>query len=190
MYLSKISIENFRCFGEGTNGFKLSLRPGLTTLVGENDTGKSAIIDALRFVLGTTDQEWYRLEEEDFHTTANPREIRIVCKFESLGPKDQRAFIEFLTYDTEGEGAPVLYLTWTAKDTGETTRGRPYRRVEMHSGKNGDGPTIDPKVSGTTLRDIFATFAGRRKSFVSRSRFTTIPSSSPLGTGAECWGKL
>jgi len=158
MYLSKISIENFRCFGEGTNGFKLFLRPGLTTLVGENDTGKSAIIDALRFVLGTTDQEWYRLEEADFHTSANPKEIRIVCKFESLGPNDQRAFIEFLTYDTEGEGAPVLYLTWTARDTGETTRGRPYRRVEMHSGKDGDGPTIDPKVrellSATYLRPL------------------------------------
>lgn len=158
VYLSKIAIENFRCFGEGTNGFKLSLRPGLTTLVGENDTGKSAIINALRFVLGTTDQEWYRLEEGDFHATANPKEIRIVCKFESLGPKDQRAFIEFLSYDAEGEGAPVLYLTWTAKDTGETTRGRPYRRVEMHSGKNGDGPTIDPKVrellSATYLRPL------------------------------------
>ena len=158
MYLSKITIENFRCFGEGANRFEISLRPGLTTLVGENDTGKSAIIDALRFVLGTTDQEWYRLEETDFHAGANPKEIRIVCKFESLGPKDQRSFIEFLTYDAEGEGPPVLYLTWTAKDTGETTRGRPYRRVEMHSGKNGDGPTIDPKVrellSATYLRPL------------------------------------
>ena len=67
MYLSKMTIDNFRCFGGGDHRFELSLRPGLTTLVGENDTGKSAIIDALRFVLGTTDQEWYRLEETDFH---------------------------------------------------------------------------------------------------------------------------
>ncbi len=154
MYLSKMAIENFRCFGEGTNRFELSLRPGLTTLVGENDTGKSAIIDALRFVLGTTDQEWYRLDETDFHAMANPKEIRIFCKFESLEPKDQSAFIEYLTYDAEGEGPPALYLTWTAKDTGETTRGRPYRRIEMHSGKNGDGPTVDPKVREL----LFATY--------------------------------
>lgn len=158
MYLSKITIENFRCFGERADRFELSLCRGLTTLVGENDTGKSAIIDALRFVLGTTDQEWYRLEETDFHTGANPKEIRIVCKFESLTPKDQSAFIEYLTYDAEGNGPPVFYLTWTAKDTGETTRGRPYRRVEMHSGKSGDGPTIDPKVrellSATYLRPL------------------------------------
>ena len=84
MYLSKIAIENFRCFGEGANRFELSLRPGLTTLVGENDTGKSAIIDALWFVLGTTDQEWYRLEETDFHAGANPKEIRRKSEMRNL----------------------------------------------------------------------------------------------------------
>lgn len=158
MYLSRLTIENFRCFGEGENKFEISLRPGLTTLVGENDTGKSAIIDALRFVLGTTDQEWYRLEETDFHIAADPKEIRIVCKFEALGIKDQTSFIEFLTYDPDDGGPPVLYLTWTAKDTGETTKGRPYRRVEIHSGKNGDGPSVDPKVrellAATYLRPL------------------------------------
>jgi putative ATP-dependent endonuclease of OLD family len=66
MYLSSITIENFRCFGEGSKRLELSLSPGLTALVGENDSGKTAVIDALRFVLGTTDQEWYRLEDTDF----------------------------------------------------------------------------------------------------------------------------
>ncbi len=33
MYLSKITIENFRCFGDGLNRFELTLRPGLTALV-------------------------------------------------------------------------------------------------------------------------------------------------------------
>ena len=66
MYLTKITIENFRCFGEGPSRFELLLRPGLTALVGENEAGKTAVVDALRFVLGTTDQEWYRLEDSDF----------------------------------------------------------------------------------------------------------------------------
>jgi putative ATP-dependent endonuclease of OLD family len=144
MHLSKITIENFRCFGEGGDRFELRLRPGLTALVGPNDTGKTAVIDALRFVLGTTDQEWYRLEDTDFHQGAGEpsREIRIVCMFEGLGDADKRAFVEYLTYG-KGEGdPPVLYLNWTARDTGETYKGRPYRRVELHSGKNGDGPAI------------------------------------------------
>jgi putative ATP-dependent endonuclease of OLD family len=146
MYLSKITIENFRCFGEGNNRFELTLRRGLTALVGENDAGKSAIIDALRFALGTTDQEWYRIEDTDFHNGGILCEIRIVCKFESLSTRDQRAFVEYLTYGEMGETEPVFYVNWTAKDTGEALKGRPYRRVEVHSGKDGDGPNIDPKV--------------------------------------------
>ena len=39
MYISEIRIENFRCFGEGKEKFVLPLRPGLTALVGEHDTG-------------------------------------------------------------------------------------------------------------------------------------------------------
>ncbi len=146
MYLSKITIENFRCFGDGLNRFELTLRRGLTALVGENDAGKSAVIDALRLVLGTTDQEWYRLEDSDFHEGASTKEIRIGCRFAALSPDDKRAFLEYLTYDERNGHEPVLYLNWSATDAGETARGRPYRRVEIHSGKNGDGPSIDPKV--------------------------------------------
>ena len=65
MYLSWIRIENFRCFGEGDNSFEISLKPGLTAVVGENDAGKTAVVDAIRYVLGTTDQEWIRVEDTD-----------------------------------------------------------------------------------------------------------------------------
>ena len=143
MYLSQITIENFRCFGEGASRFEMALNHGLTALVGENDAGKTAVIDAIRFVLGTTDQEWYRrLEDTDFHAAATSREIRIVCKFEGLSAGDKRAFLEYLTYDEKAGDQAVLYLNWTAKDTGEVHKGRPYRRVEMHSGKEGDGPSL------------------------------------------------
>ena len=146
MYISKITIENFRCFGEAANRFELPLRPGLTALVGENDTGKTAVIDALRFVLGTRDQEWYRLEDSDFYSAAKSREIRIICKFEGLTARDKRAFVEYLTYGEKSEDKPVLYVNWTSKDTKEITKGRPYRRVDVRSGKNGDGPSLAPEV--------------------------------------------
>jgi len=146
MYLSSIKIENFRCFGEGSKRLELSLSPGLTALVGENDSGKTAVIDALRFVLGTTDQEWYRLEDTDFYAEGEASEIRIVCAFEGLNDRDKRAFIEYLTYSETGEGEPILYINWTAKDTGEVFRGRTYRRVEVHSGKDGNGPSIAPEA--------------------------------------------
>lgn len=151
MYLSTITIENFRCFGEGANRFDLPLKRGLTALVGENDAGKTAVIDALRFALGTTDQEWYRLEDTDFHAGGTSHEIRIVCKFEGLSSRDNRAFVEYLTYGKNGE-EPVLYVNWTANDTGEELRGRPYWRVEVRSGKDGNGPSMAPKV-----RDLLRT---------------------------------
>jgi putative ATP-dependent endonuclease of OLD family len=151
MYLSRVTIENFRCFGEGDKGFALALKPGLTALVGENDSGKTAVIDALRFALGTTDQEWYRLEDSDFHTAGTgpgqtASEIRIVCKFENLSDADQRAFIEYLTYSPKPADPPVLYVSWAAKYAGDVRNGRLYRRVEMNSGEDGSGPAIPQDV--------------------------------------------
>jgi len=154
MYLSNITIENFRCFGDGPDRFELPLKRGLTALVGENEAGKTAAVDAVRFALGTTDQEWYRLDDTDFYQQDTSREIRIVCKFEELTAQDKRAFVEYLTYgDSAGKG-PFLYVNWTAKDAGETLKGKPFRRVEVHSGKDGDGPGI-PAEARELLRATY-----------------------------------
>lgn len=158
MYLSRITIENFRCFGKGDKQFELRLKPGLTALVGENEAGKTAVVDALRFALGTTDQEWYRLEDTDFHGGSAESEIRIVCKFEGLNAANKRAFVEYLTYGKDPSDEQVLYIHWTAKDTADAVTGRPYRRPEMRSGKNGDGPALAPeardKLRATYLRPL------------------------------------
>jgi predicted ATP-dependent endonuclease of OLD family len=47
VFISEIRIENFRTFGSDDRAFILALNPGLTALVGENDAGKTAVIDAL-----------------------------------------------------------------------------------------------------------------------------------------------
>ena len=67
MFLGELRIESFIIFGEDNNALVLSFDPGLTALVGENDIGKTAIMDAIRFALGTRDQEFMRVEESDFH---------------------------------------------------------------------------------------------------------------------------
>jgi putative ATP-dependent endonuclease of the OLD family len=147
MFLAELRIENFRMFGEGELALVIPLRPGLTALVGENDSGKTTVIDALRFALGTTDQDWFRLEESDFHQGNTKKEIRIVCRFENLTPRDQRAFVEYLTYgDSTKNEPPFLCVNWMAEDTGTAPKGRPFRRVEIRSGKNGDGPQLAPEV--------------------------------------------
>ena len=81
MFISELCIENFRMFGEGPQALVIPLRPGLTALVGENDAGKTTVIDALRLALSTRDQEFLRVEEGDFHQppdgAARRNEIRI-----------------------------------------------------------------------------------------------------------------
>lgn len=148
MYISKIEIENFRCFGEGESKFVLPLSPGLTALLGENDAGKTAVIDALRFIFGTRDQEYYRVQDSDFHWPAGGaerrKEIRICCRLDGLSLKEQGAFAEFLTYvDEGGEPDVALYVHWTTKDKSGVRSGRRMVFSEVRTGKNGDGPALD-----------------------------------------------
>src|SRR5260370_35489500 len=100
MYISELRIDNFRMFGEGDNAFVLPLRPGLTALVGENDIGKTAAIDACRLVLGTRDQETFRFDDAGFHQPPDPaprgKEIRIRCKFGDLPAAPTGTFAEYL----------------------------------------------------------------------------------------------
>lgn len=150
MFIAELRIENFRLFGEGDKGLFLKLTPGLTALVGENDSGKTAIIDALRLVLGTRDQEAYRVDDADFHQPSNEArrtEIRISCKFEALTLADTAAFAEYLTYeDRDGKKSPVLYVNWKAVANARASAHRRYTLIEVRSGKSADGPQLDQAV--------------------------------------------
>jgi putative ATP-dependent endonuclease of OLD family len=48
MHIGKVHIENFKCF---KGSFKLKLNNGINILVGDNDTGKSTIIEAIHLIL-------------------------------------------------------------------------------------------------------------------------------------------
>ena len=138
MFLTELRIENFRIFGENAQAFVLPLKAGLTALVGENDTGKTAVIDALRFALGTRDQEYFRVEDSDFHWPLGAKDrrtqIRIRCKFDDLTIHDKGALAEYLTYvERDGRRDAVLYINWTAKDTAGARGSRRFVSVESRS---------------------------------------------------------
>ncbi|MBO7923670.1 AAA family ATPase [Alteromonas sp. K632G] len=159
MYLSELNISNFRSFGP--DGITVKFREGLTALVGENDSGKTAAIDALRFLLGTTDQEWLRFSDDDFHKTSEGNsessEIKISGTFKKLTHGDKLGFAEYLTYGVGQGDEPILHLTLTAKRMG-TRAGRPYIATDLRSGKHGEGPNLDNNcrllLAATYLRPL------------------------------------
>ncbi|MCZ4589155.1 AAA family ATPase [Rhodococcus opacus] len=111
MYLSCVRAENFRIFGPGSeeDGGKggrlnLELDRGINVLVGENDSGKSAIIDAIRICLLTTAADYYRITRDDFHVGPAGRAtaLTIACAFTDLTMEEQATFLELVTTDHEG----------------------------------------------------------------------------------------
>jgi putative ATP-dependent endonuclease of the OLD family len=147
MYISEVKIQNFRLFGSGGDAFHIQLNPGLTAIVGENDAGKTAFIDALRFVLGTRDQESLRLETTDFHFSSTGEmssQISIRIKFSGLTQSDRGAFAEYLTYDTTGDANKIsLIVTWLAKRNDQQSPRRRYMPVEWRTGDDASGPLLD-----------------------------------------------
>ena len=115
MYLSALKIENFRQFGQAGHGLEISFNKGVTALVGENDAGKTAVIDAIRYVLQTRDAEYLKLQIEDFHiddSGAQADAITLVCTLDGLSKAELGAFAEYVTYKNK---VGRLHIHWSAK---------------------------------------------------------------------------
>ena len=142
MYLQELRISNFRCFNEPQT---IEFSKGINVLVGENDSGKSAIIDAIRIVMGTTDQGWYRIEPTDFNAERKAVEIAITLKFSDLSKAEQASFLECLTCETVGgKDMPCLYINWKCKYLLSFTP--PRTSIRVTTGINGDGPSLSAEA--------------------------------------------
>lgn len=185
MYLSEIRIKNFRCFDDTEHIVRF--HSGLNVLVGENDSGKSAVIDAIRIVLGTTDQGWYRIDPTDFYNEDGSREISIICHFEDLNDDECAAFLECLTYEDKGAGnQPCLYLNWNCKYLLNFTPAR--ASTSVFTGISDDGPTLAVEARELlrvtylrALRDAYSDMQAGRN-----SRLSQIVQSVPnLNSGTQ-----
>ncbi|WP_370193337.1 ATP-dependent nuclease [Aurantimonas coralicida] len=99
MYISEIYASGFRCFGAAAP-LQLTLSPGLNILVGPNDAGKSAIIDAARYVLWTRGDDYIRPDEHDFHVSedgARGCDFIVRCTFDDLNADEEARFLEWCT---------------------------------------------------------------------------------------------
>src|SRR5260370_1032018 len=67
MYIEQLILTNFRCFGPAPTTIDLS--SCLTTFVGANGAGKTAVLQALQRMFGITGDQ-RRLRRQDFHVPA------------------------------------------------------------------------------------------------------------------------
>lgn len=68
MYLKKLIIKNFRIFDE--MGIELIFNEGVNAIIGENNSGKSSVIDVLRIVYSTvTYKKDIFFSKSDFHVS-------------------------------------------------------------------------------------------------------------------------
>ena len=120
MYISSLKLWNFRKYGSpvfdlNSPHLTIPFNKGMNILIGENDSGKSAIIDAIKLVLKTHAYEWIKVEESDFYSNGNQISpiLRIEIEFSGITNK----YIEFLFYlilskkDNSGRRSSTLPLS-------------------------------------------------------------------------------
>ncbi|MGZ5720812.1 MAG: ATP-dependent nuclease [Burkholderiales bacterium] len=144
MHIAELQIENFRIFGSGSDALTVSLLPGLNVFIGENDCGKTAIVDAIRLCLGTTSRDQPRLAIDDFHLGPAGRslDLTIRCKFAFNAPAEAGAFVEYLTPEPKGPALYVMLRAIRPDDEAKSLR-RNGITVEVTTGPHGSGPRMD-----------------------------------------------
>lgn len=117
MYLSNIKLWNFRKFSINSEvdlskpHLDLNFTQGLNVIIGENDSGKSAIIDAIKLVLKTHSYEYIRVDDDDFFEGAS--RFRIELTFDGLTANEAKNFIEWLGWEGEkGKERPILKVNY------------------------------------------------------------------------------
>lgn len=166
MHLHKLRVWNFRKYGCGESndsgtigpGLELSFDPGLNVLVGENDSGKTTVIDAIKFITGTRSNEWNRLEESHFHIDENGKIanwLKIECIFKGISPSVGKYFTEHCSYDEDKE--PYLRLTLNAQRKMKSARGAGIS-YDVRAGLDEDGSMLPAgsrdKMKVTYLRPL------------------------------------
>lgn len=125
MHILNIKLWNFRKFGSDdetdyqTNPhLDLNLTKSLNVVIGENDSGKTAIIDAVKLVLKTHSYDYIRVEDKDFYKATS--RFRIELTFGDLTPDEAKNFTEWLGWTGTGEETkPILKLNYDVRRQGK-----------------------------------------------------------------------
>ena len=148
MYLKSIFVQNYRLYKE----LHVTLNRGLNVLVGENDSGKTSLIDAIRLVLGTKSSDRFSVAETDFYDETQPIIIRL--SFANACINTCRFSRYLICECCDNPSQPhvcrcVLHVQLTSKRDDSRARYKILTKVRI--GHDGEGPELD-----SDLRDYLA----------------------------------
>lgn len=137
MYLKELKIRNFRSIKD----IALNFSKGINILIGENNAGKTTIIDVLRICLGYRDQDGLRVNKTDFRISQHDETLKSIefdLSFKKDEDKEIGYFIEL--YDAEKDTLD-LHFRFSLKQYGK------YERIhsEVWGGQN-EGTNIPSEV--------------------------------------------
>lgn len=96
MYISKLNITGYK---NTKNKAEIEFSKGLNILVGENGSGKTTIINALRLILRENEFSYMNINEDDFYISLDKKEkaekISIDLMFENLNSDEQVTFLSW-----------------------------------------------------------------------------------------------
>lgn len=128
MYIQTLKIKGYRVFNDE---FKIGLSKGLNILVGENASGKSSVIDAVRLILLEDEYGRAGIETSDFHRpiskpskSKGSDRITVRCEFADLNADEQVAYLPWL--DLNNPNKAILNL---AIENKEDARGKFKRKI-------------------------------------------------------------
>jgi len=115
VYLAQLEITNFRKLKKA----ELHFQKGLNVLVGANNAGKTAVVDALRALLAGHDEPYPRLDAGDLH---RPRDgdpggdIVFHYLFRDLSADDEADFLAALQQDADGNMEVHITIRYSDAD--------------------------------------------------------------------------
>ncbi|MFZ2266210.1 MAG: AAA family ATPase [Azonexus sp.] len=129
MHLAKLTISNFRKHHKA----ELQFQPGLNVLVGANNVGKTAVVDALRALLAGHDEPYPRLGIEDVHRLPGGKpagDIIFHYIFRDLNADEEADFLAALK--PNGMGKMEVHITTRYSEADKTGRLRAKRWCGDH----------------------------------------------------------
>ncbi|KAA1178373.1 ATP-dependent nuclease [Paenibacillus sp. B2(2019)] len=100
MHISKLYVSGYKNTKERS---EIRLNKGLNVLVGENGSGKTTIVNALRLILRENEFSYMNVDEDDFYISLDKQytapEIRIDLILKSLSSNEQVTFLSWCDAD-------------------------------------------------------------------------------------------